>query len=243
MKSLFLACLLACVAVAAPPKKAVPLTVDGNTVMVVKSFPVMVKAPPGKGLFLWTFPDAVKADSDPEADNVLVVKSAPKVTYTIRVIHIRYDKAADEFVKDKGETVLVIGDGGTPPPPDPKPDVEPDPKPDVKGDLRVLITYESEELPKLPLSEQLIYRGPAVRDALKAKCGPDKSTMDGKAYWILDKDSDVSRLPKFWQDAMKRPRTSPFFIHVFKGEKPVHEAVAPKTDKEVVDLINKWGLK
>jgi hypothetical protein len=239
VRTVFLFLALACAAIAQTPKKAVPLSVEGNTVMVVKSFPVMVKAAPDeKGLFLWTYPDSVKADTDPEAENVLIIKDAPRGTHTIRVVKIVYDKGKERFVKDKGETLLVVGDGSpTPTPPDPGPGPTPTPTP--VGDLRVLEVHEEADLAKLPLEQLRIIRGPKFRDLLKTKCGPDKSTADGKAYWMIDKDSDVSRLPKFWQDAFKRPRSEHPYLHVFRGETPVYEGPLPTTEAGAIALITK----
>jgi hypothetical protein len=231
---------IVCAVHAAPPVKsvkAVPLKVEGDTVVVVKSFPITITAATGAGYYSWRVPVGVVAE---EAFNVLTVKSAPKGSHRITVdaisAKIGPDKVTVEFTVDRGETTLNVGDVPVPVPPGPTPPTPVPPTP--VGDLKVLITYESEELPKLPLEELRIYRGVKVREALKAKCGPDASTDDGKGYWIIDKDSDVSKLPKFWQDAFKRPRTSPFYLHMFRGDTPVYEAVMPKTEKEVIDLIN-----
>jgi hypothetical protein len=242
VRALLLSLMLVCaVSMGASPVKsvkAVPLKVEGDTVTVVKSFPITITAATGAGYYSWRVPVGVVYE---ESFNTLTVKSAPKGSHRITVdaisAKIGPDKVTVEFTVDRGETTLNVGDVPVPPvPPGPTPPTPVPPTP--VGDLKVLITYESEELPKLPLEELRIYRGVKVREALKAKCGADTSTDDGKGYWIIDKDADVSKLPKFWQDAFKRPRTSPFYLHMFRGDTPVYEAAMPKTEKEVIDLIN-----
>lgn len=237
MKSLLLMCVLACAAFAAPPR-AVPLDVSGDTVRVVRSFPVKVTAPAGAGYYAWTVPPSVTYT---RAHNVITVTAAPKGSHKITVAAVSGkvgpDKVTVEFLVDEGETTLVVGDvpGPDPGPKPPDPPVPPAPV----GDLRVLEVHEESELPKLTLEQLRIIRGPKFRDVLKSKCGPDKSTADGKAYWMIDKDSDVSRLPKFWQDAMKRPRTELPFLHIFKGETPVYEGPLPTTEAGAIALVLK----
>lgn len=235
--SVFLAFSL-CV-IAAPPRKAVPLTVEGNTVMVVKSFPVMIKAPPGKGLFLWSFPDSVKADYDPEAENVLIVKTAPKGSHTIRVVQIRYNKEKDEFEKDKGETVIVVGDGGVPPP-----DVDPDvPPPDAKGPLRVLIVIEEEQSATYPKEQQSIFYSKKIEDHFNAKTDIDP-VMKRKRWNIWDQNAVVTAAPKEWQDAMKRERKSlPWIIMFGDGAAVYYEGPLPKTVDETIALVDKYAPK
>lgn len=120
------AALALCLALAGPAwaqKKAVPLNVVGDTVLVVKSLPCKVVAPagdPDKTVYLWSVPDAIKADAD---EGVLTVKEAPKGTYKVRVVVIRL--AENKLSKDSGEVELIIGDGPTPPDP-PVPPVPPD---------------------------------------------------------------------------------------------------------------------
>jgi hypothetical protein len=89
----------------------------------------------------------------------------------------------------------------TPPPIPPAPDPSSSPIP-LPG-FRVLIIFESEETYPAPL-ESVIY-GNKIRNYLKAKCVDEAGGIKG--FWILDKDVDVSALPKHWQDAWARSLT------------------------------------
>jgi hypothetical protein len=104
----------------------------------------------------------------------------------------------------KGEvTRRVITDDQNPiPPPKPKPD---DPKPDPKVEkspwdnapgLRVLIVYPKRGA--LPAEQQSIITGKRVRDYLDAKTAQEP---EGRAYWIIKTDEDVTGLTPGWQRA------------------------------------------
>lgn len=238
--------LLAAMAVAAAPSKAIPLDVSGEgvqVVTVVKSLPCMVKAPAGKGIWIWQFPDAVKAKPDPENQNVLIVTAAPKGTHLITVINVRYDKAIDDLVKVNGEVNLTVGEGPAPPDP-PVPPVPPTP-PAPAGPMRVLIVYEQADVPAMKkdparkAQAEMLF-SPSFKGALTDRS--DKKGPNGIGWAIWDKDAKFGdKADKFWKDAFARPRTALPFIHVFKGDKPVHEGELPKNEKEALDLINKYA--
>ena len=107
---------------ATPPKKAVPLVVSGDTVVVVKTLPCKVTAPAGADLYFWSLPPGVAGTAE---DGVLTVTAAPAGDSTIGVtsvtITITVDKATGAVTKtvakDKGTVVLT--NGLTPPPPPP----------------------------------------------------------------------------------------------------------------------------
>lgn len=223
------------------PKKAVPLDVTGDTVLVVRAFPVTITAPPGGRDYTWLYPSAMEAT---EEANVLKITAAPKGTHKIRVrvLYIDLKKPSpDDVTFERGERTITVGDLPAPPGPGPKPPDPDVPVPIPAGDLRFLEVHEEAEIKNLTIEQYRIIRGPKFRELLAEKCGPDTSTGDGKAYWFIDKDSNVSKLPAFWQAAFKRPRPSVPYIHIFKGDAAVYEGPLPKLEKEAFDLVNKYA--
>lgn len=105
---------------------------------------------------------------------------------------------------------VSAGEGPIPPPkpkPDPKPDPKPvDPAPIPEAGLRVMIVYESQDLPKMPPAQSAIIYGAKVREYLNANCvvGPDGKTRE---YRFWDADVDASGESKLWQGAFKRSKT------------------------------------
>lgn len=109
----------ACAMFATPPKKEVPLKVDGDTVLVLKSLPCTVTAPPGADLYSWSLPAGVTGTA---LDNVLTITAAPQGASTINLTTITFLITVDKDFKvtktkvtDKG--CVVITNGMQPPPP------------------------------------------------------------------------------------------------------------------------------
>lgn len=225
------------VAAAPPPPKAVPLDVSGDTVLVVKSFPCLITAAPGAGFYAWNVPPGVTYK---ESFNVLTVTNAPKGSYKITVKAVSGKVADDKvtviFTYDTGETTLVIGE--LPVPPGPTPPVPPVPPAPV-GPMRVLIVYETADLPKLTKEQRNVIYDPKVRGALKDRT--DKSGPDGRGYNIWDKDTDATGADKFWQDGLKRSRPSTPYIHIWKNDVMAFEGPLPATTEETLNLINKYA--
>jgi hypothetical protein len=129
-------------------------------------------------------------------------------------------------------TVTVTG---TPPTPAPI---------DGKG-LHVLVVYESADLPKMPAAQQGAIYGASVRAYLNATCPPGP---DGKQreWWMIDADTDVSQLPKKWQDAVKRAKgTSGFktpWVLVSNPDKGGgYEGPLPESADKFLELLKKYG--
>lgn len=219
---------------AAAPTKAVPLEVQGDTVRVVRSFPVTVVAPPGGKDYTWLYPSTFDTE---ESDNTLKIKSAPKGSHKIRVkIVFQNDKKDLSF--ERGEVTVTVGDVPGPKPPDP---VDP---PVPAGAMRVLIVYETAELPNMKKDkdrhEQVdMLFDPKFKGALTDRT--DKKGPNGRGWNIWDKDLNVTAADKFWQDAMARKHDTLPYVHVFKGDKSVYDGPLPKTQKEALDLINKYA--
>lgn len=97
-------------------RKSIPLRIEGDTVIVVKTLPCKIVAPPGYDLYVWTFPDSVQA-SDEEA--TLTITKAPKGVFRVRVSSVRINFETKKVEKDRGEIDVVVGDEPSPPPPPP----------------------------------------------------------------------------------------------------------------------------
>lgn len=142
---------LAATAAAGPsPKSAVPLKVDGETVLVVKAFPVKVTAPAGekgKTVFSWGYPEGVKASSPRGAftpDNVLTITEAPKGSVKVTVSSLTIRDGV--FVIDGGEVEVIVGEVPPGPQPGPGPNPGPAPTPDdpLLAKLRAAYALDNE---------------------------------------------------------------------------------------------------
>lgn len=114
LSALILAAVL-CLPVVAQ-KKAVPLVIDGETVLVVKSVPFKVIAPPGADDYTWTYPNSVEAQP---LDNVLTVSKCPAGEFIVVVRTIKIDFDQKKVIKENGAITVVFGKG---PDPGPGPD-------------------------------------------------------------------------------------------------------------------------
>jgi len=220
------------------PKRNVPLTVSGDTVTVVKTLPCKITAAPGASIYIWNVPDAVKATKETKG-NVLTVMEAPKGSYKITVFSMTIDFDKKTVTEDAGEITLVVGDVAPPKPPEPpNPPKPPDPPPPA-GAMRVLIVYETADLPKMTSAQRTILYDPVVKGALKDRT--DKAAPDGRGWNIWDKDMDVTDADKFWQNGLKRTRPSTPYIHIWKGDTIAYEGPLPADSKATVDLITKYA--
>jgi hypothetical protein len=208
-----------CLMLAAAPlpaqKKAVPLDVQGDTYLVVKTVPFKVVAPAGAADYSWTMPAGVEGT---EEDNVLTVTKAPAGQFVIKVKTTVIDFDAKKFKKDAGSVTVTFG-GVAPPTPGPTPTPTPTPgdAPITGVGFRVMIIYESEKRKELTKDQDTILTSVPFRSFLSSVCADDQQTGTKKAWWIIDKDADVSGLAKNWQDAMKRPRKGTPWILVSDG--------------------------
>lgn len=100
----------------AGPKKSVPLVIEGDTVTLVKGFPCTVKAAPGADVYLWSFPESVKATG---SDDVLTITAAPDGEHKITVVSVTVDFDKKKVTKDSGSVTVLVGNPKPPPPPTP----------------------------------------------------------------------------------------------------------------------------
>lgn len=234
-------------------KKAIPLKVEGDTVVVVRSFPCKVVAAPGADLYVWRVPSGVKASDD---EHELTITSAPEGAHqvTVQTVTTNFElidgKVKKTVVKDRGTIDVVVGKlpGPTPPGPDPKPPgpepAPPEPRPDAPfaaPGLAVLIVYESAELAKLSKGQLNTLYAKSVRDALRADCFKDDGNRNG-AWRLWDKDDDPKDESKMWRDAMKVKRESVPWVVISNG-KTGFSGPLPDAPEKLIDLVAKYKPK
>jgi len=232
-------CLL--LAAAAPAqKKTVPLSIQGDTYLVVKAVPFKVVAPAGATDYTWSVPVGVEST---DSDNVLTVTKAPVGQFVIKIKMTTIDFDAKKVTKDTGEVTITLG-GVQPPTPGPTPGPGPTPSDvPIAGDgFRVLIVEDAANRAKLPASQEVILFDKSVRDYLATKCvkGDDNKTPERR---ICDKGIDYSK-QKVWADALERANskakgTYPW-IAISNG-KEGFEGPLPKTVDETLALLKKYG--
>lgn len=121
----------------------------------------------------------------------------------------------------------------TPPAPLPTPDVQPvePPAPVVTdGKLRVLILFEADDIPSLPVEQMLALQGPEVRAWL---------TSHNADWRIWDQHIDTKFSDKFWQDAVKLPRDSLPWIWITGGNGKGAKGPLPKSAAEIIALLER----
>jgi len=138
--------------------------------------------------------------------------------------------------------VLTVTVGPRPPPipPDPPtPDPDDPPGPPIPGkENRVLIIYESSDLPKYPPAQTAVFAAASLREYLAKKCvkGPDGKTPE---YRIWDKDVDTVNVSTVWKDAMKLQRQSLPWIIVSNGSTGFSGPLPTDVDSTVT-LLKKY---
>ena len=220
-------------------KKTIPLKVEGDTQIIVKSLPFRVVAAPGAHVYVWSHPSTVISTKD---RNVLTVTKAPKGVFRVSVSSVTIDFDKKDVIEDQGTIEVIVGDGPVPPTPDPEPippQPDPDPAPIPEVGFRVLIVEDIKQRIKLPPEQLDILFNKKVREYLNTKCVADK---DGKtrAWRIWPQDVDASSESKTWQDAMKRKRTTTPWIIVSDGKKG-YEGPLPKDVDATLELLKKYG--
>lgn len=237
LAGLMLTLCLACGLAAAPPAKkpgAVPLRIEGDTVVVVKSFPARVVAPEGADLYSWSYPAGVEAAA---ADNVLTITKAPRGSHRISVnsvtIEIDFEKKTRRVIKDSGEVTVNVGDAPPGPGPDPGPK-PPEPKPGPVTGLRVLIVRETKDN-ETRAHLNVIY-STKVRDWLKKH-----TAEDGFRVW--DKDVDVSKERPLWQELWKaaRPQLGKLPAVVLVSDQRGETLPLPESEADMLALLEKWS--
>ncbi len=221
------------------PKEA-GLYVEGDVVLVVKSLPFKVVSSEPADLYFWRIPLGWKAT---ENGPTLTVTEAPQGTYTVSVQTLKIDWDTRKTIAKTFAQEVNIGKVSPPVPPIPPVPPTPDPPvPPVPPPValpKVLIIEESSERTKLPASQQMVILGKPMRDWLNAKCAPDPATDSGKGWAIWDKDVDASGASKFYQDALKQPRTSVPWVVVGDDTTISYSGALPTTTSATIALLSK----
>lgn len=237
-----------------PPDAVLKLSAD--TLYVIDSdVPVIVLASPRglvsvseeagplriRGRFI---DGAGKAESRTyKGKHVVTVEAVASGRVELLVIPVGATKEADVIRR------VIDVDAGQGPIPPPKPKPDPDPKPDpvdpaapipVPG-LRVLVVYESADIPRMPAAQSAILFSAKVREYLNAACvvGADGRTREWRMW---DKDTATDGEAKLWQDAMKRPRGTVPTVLISNG-KSGYEGPLPATADEFLALLRKYEGK
>lgn len=123
--------------------------------------------------------------------------------------------------------------GPTPPGPTPEP-----PAPIPGGANRVLIVYESSDLPRYTPEQASVFSAASVREYLARKCakGPDGKTPE---YRVWDKDVDTSSVSDTWKEAMKLPRQSLPWIIISNGTTGFNGPLPPNA-ADTLTLLKKY---
>lgn len=135
---------------------------------------------------------------------------------------------------------VTVGPRPPPIPPEPPtPDPDDPPGPPIPGkENRVLIIYESSDLPKYPPAQTAVFAAASLREYLAKKCvkGPDGKTPE---YRIWDKDVDTVNVSTVWKDAMKLQRQSLPWIIVSNGSTGFSGPLPTDVDSTVT-LLKKY---
>jgi hypothetical protein len=227
--------LLACSALAAPRIKG-EVRYEPFAKIVLKASDVSS----AKAQFLWD----VDGNADyVDAGETLYVWAAPG-KYRVTLTAVDFDAKKVERAKfsfQVGDVPPTPTPGPGPRPPDP-PGPAPGPAPIDAPGLRVLIVFESAERAKMPPAQDAILSSTTFRSFLNSVCADDPQTGTKKAWWMLDKDADVSGLAAPWQAAMKRPRAAlPWIIVSNKDRGTGFEGPLPADVDKATELVKKYA--
>lgn len=196
---------------------------------------IPIKAESGAEFVTWRATEGLKILNDEPPDPArksILVHAKEGGTYAIC--------ASIPFEKGTRSAITLVTIGPRPPPVPPGPTPQPDIVPPIPAlGFRVLIVYETGDLPKYPKGQLATLYGKEVRDYLSAKCvkGDDGKTAEWR---IWDADVSTAGESKLWQDAMKRPRGKPPTILISDG-KTGYEGPLPNTIEETLSLLKRYG--
>lgn len=222
------------------------LVVEGQKPTVVYKFEKQgfkLRAEEGGALYRWNLPPDVSTAQAKDKRNVIEVFSAtPNKEITISVEYVLIDFDKKVFVERYKEFTFVVGDVKPPTPPDPPKPKPPIPPPDTapfpSPGLAVLIVYETADRQD-GLSD--VMSGNKTNDLMSAK------GIKG-GFLKLDKDSDVSGLPQWVQDARKACQGRPLPVIAISNGKAGFIGAVPKagdlySPQATADLIRKFVLE
>lgn len=133
------------------------------------------------------------------------------------------------------------GPGPTPgPTPTPTPTPTPDtPAPIPLPGLRVMMVYESQDLPRLSEAAKSAMFSAAVRSYLDSHCVRDPGNQLPQRVWI-DQHATFGPDAQVWKTALARGQKSLPWIVISTGTTG-YEGPAPATEAEMLALLKKYG--
>lgn len=194
--------------------------------LLVRSLPFEVKAPPGGFGYVWTTPAGWVTS---KKANVLEVKTAPKGAVTVGVewYVVDFDK---RVVQNKFASVtFAVGDV----PPGPKPD--PDPPIPAPTGARVLLVNESSAV--MSKGQLNVWNSTELKAYLDRKCVKGD---DGRPEWRKwDKDVSLTKetptLVKLWDATKPQLKALPAIVIVTDGSGEIFPL--PETIAETLTLL------
>jgi hypothetical protein len=197
----------------------------------------------------WTiepFGKVLKIEKEEPNRLVLLLPASPEIEYNYTWV-----------LKEPGQPQQVIrgkfkAGKGPRPPPDPDQPVDPDepvdpekPAPIEGVGLRVLVIYKDADYNQYTADQRAIITSLSFRQYLDKNCAKDAKAQNNTAYRIWHEELNVAGDGPEWVKAYARPRNltsgGPWLI-VSNG-KTGFEGQAPKTMKEIKDLMSKYGFK
>lgn len=230
------------------PDPNAPLALDGDTLLVVDS---------DSDLLAWSFPLGVLSVTKEQGPitirgkfaggtgknetrkfagkHVLVVEAVGNGDVCLLVMPAGATTEADGVVK---RIRANVAPRPPPKPPEPTPPA-PDKPPIAAAGFRVLIVYETGDLPKYPPAQQAVFYSDDVRSYLRTHCavGLDGKTAEAR---VFDQNTPMANESKLWQDAMARPRKSLPWIVVSNGKTGTEEPL-PANVADAMALLRKYG--
>lgn len=149
--------------------------------------------------------------------------------------------------KSKSEWIekSILANVGPRPPPTPAPAPTPvDPTTPWKtptDGLRVLVIEEAGDRPKLPATQLNILFSKTFRDYLNTVTPLSADGMQHEWY-IIDKDQDLSAIPKYWADGLALAKGTTPWIVISNGKTGTSEKL-PLTTEATLALVKKYEVK
>lgn len=197
---------------------------------------ISISAESGAPLVSWNASPGIRLvnDDPPDAAGKAKLLHAAKAGTYFVVAMIPTDKGVRSDI-----CIVTIGKPAPrpddPPPVDPPADKAPIPAPG----FRVLIVYETADLPKYSKGQLATLYGADVRNYLSSKCvkGDDGKTAEWR---IWDKDVVTAGESALWQEAMRRPRGKLPTILISDG-KTGYEGPLPDSIADTLALLKRFG--
>ena len=94
----------------------------------------------------------------------------------------------------------------------------------------------------MPQAQNLILTGKVMADFLNASCASDSSLNYGKAWAAWPSETNADAMPRFWQDALNKGKSSALPAIVIANERGefLHVGALPSDTAATQALIRKY---